>query len=117
MKEERKKKRHPIRFLIKVAVFAGMVYSTGRFLADKKDEYTNLTETQAKAKIIEKVAPKMGAETAAEIAEQVVPKLKQRGLVHADPMAEAAEDLKDAADKVEDAADKVAKAVDSVIED
>lgn len=115
--EEDTKERHPIRFLIKVAVFGGLIYAASRFVADKKDEYFNLTETQAKAKIVKKVSPKLGAETAAEIAERVVPKLKQRGLVRPDPMAEAADDLKEAAEKVEDAADKVAEAVDSVIDD
>lgn len=112
-----KKKRRPIRFLMKVGVFGGLVYAAGRFLVDKKDEYANLNETQAKAKIIEKVSPRLGAETAAEIAAQVVPKLKERGLVRPDPMAEAADDLKDAAAKIEDAADKVSEAVDSVVKD
>jgi hypothetical protein len=112
-----RKKRHPIRFLIKVAVFGGLIYTSGRFIADKKDEYSNLNETQAKAKIIQKMSPKLGDETAREIADQVVPKLKEKGLVQPDPMAEAADDLKEAAEKVEDAADKVSEAVDSVVKD
>lgn len=117
MKKTKAKKRHPIRFLIKVAVYVGLIYATGRFLTDKKNEYANLNETQAKAKIVQKMGPRLGDEAAAEIADKVVPKLKERGLVQPDPMAEAADDLKEAAEKVEDAADKVAEAVDSVVED
>ncbi len=111
------KKRHPIRFLIKMAVMGGLIYATSRFVSDKKNEYTDLTETQARAKLIDKVSPKLGDETAREIADQVIPKLKERGLVKPDPMGEAAEDLRDAADKVEDAADKVSEAVESAVED
>ena len=109
--------RHPIRFLIKVAVLGGLIYAATRFVSGKKSEYADLTETQARAKLIEKLTPKLGDETANEIADQVVPKLKERGLVKPDPMAEAAEDLKEAAEKVEDAADKVSEAVESVVED
>lgn len=110
-------KRHPLRFLIKVAVLGGLIYATSRFVSEKKNEYTDLTETEARAKLIDKVSPKLGDETAREIADQVIPKLKERGLVKPDPMAEAADDLRDAADKVEDAADKVSEAVESVVED
>lgn len=110
-------KRHPIRFLIKVAVFGGLIYAATRFVSDKKNEYADLTESQARAKLIDKVSPKLGDETAGEIADQVIAKLKERGLVKPDPMAEAAEDLRDAADKVEDAADKVSDAAKSAGKD
>lgn len=108
--------RHPIRFLLKVAMFGGLIYMAVRFIAEKKDEYANLTESQARAKLIDKLSPNLGDETANEIADQVVPKLKERGLVKPDPMAEAADDLKAAADKVDAAADKVSDAVDSLVE-
>ncbi|HSM45467.1 MAG TPA: hypothetical protein VK969_10665 [Acidimicrobiia bacterium] len=111
------KERHPLRFLIKIAVLGGLIYGTSRFVSEKKNEYTDLTESQARAKLIDKVGPKLGDETAREIADQVIPKLKERGLVKPDPMAEAADDLRDAADKVEDAADKVSEAVESLVED
>jgi len=117
--------RHPIRFIVKLAAFVGVLYTAGRFLAQKKNEYADLTESQARDKIVEKMTPRVGDETASEIAEQVIPKLKKRGLIKADPMEEAADDIAAAADDavkamdegVEKAADKVADAVDSVVKD
>jgi hypothetical protein len=117
--------RHPIRFIVKLAAFVGVLYTAGRFLAQKKNEYADLTESQARDKIVEKMTPRVGDETANEIAEQVIPKLKKRGLIKADPMEEAADDIAAAADEavkamdegVEKAADKVADAVDSVVKE
>jgi hypothetical protein len=72
--------RHPLRFLVKFVVFAGLLYLAGRFLAQKKDEFADLTESQARDKLVEKMAPRVGDETAEDIADQVIPKLKDRGL-------------------------------------
>lgn len=116
---------HPFRFLIKFALVVGVLYGAGRFLAQKKDEFAGLTESQARTKLMEKMGPRVGEDTAAEIADQVIPKLKERGLIQADPMEavtddieQAADDLADAVDKKKDeAADKVAEAVDSVVKD
>lgn len=116
---------HPIRFLIKLVIFLGLLYAAGKFLNDKKNEYSELTESEARSKFIETVGPKVGDDTAEEIADQVIPKLKDRGLVKPDPMdaaadeaKEAADDLKEAADeKVVDVSDKVTEAVDSVVKD
>lgn len=117
--------RHPIRFIVKLAAFVGVLYTAGRFLAQKKNEYADLTESQARDKIVDKMTPRVGDETANEIAEQVIPKLKKRGLIKADPMEAAADDIAAAADEavkardegVEKAADKVADAVDSVVKE
>lgn len=119
------KDRHPIRFLVKFAVIVGLLYGAGRFLAEKKDEYAGLTEDQARAKLMEKLGPRVGDDTAAEIADQVIPKLRDRGLIKADPMEAVADDLQDAADEladtvdegVEAVADKVTEAVDSVVKE
>jgi hypothetical protein len=96
--------RHLFRSLIKLAVFVGLIYAAGRFITQKKDEYAGLTESQARTKFVDKVGPKLGEDTAKEIADQVIPKLKEKGLIKDDP---------------EDAAgsDPVAEAVDSVVED
>ena len=124
--------RHPIRSLIKFAVIVGLLYGAGRFLAEKKDEYSGLTESEARAKFMEKMGPRVGEDTAAEIADQVIPKLKDRGLIEADPMEAAFDDLKAATDdlkaaaddlvgsvddKIDAATDKVTEAVDSVVKD
>lgn len=39
------------------------------------------------------MAPKVGEEKAAEIADQVIPKLKKRGVVIDDPIAEAVDEM------------------------
>lgn len=117
--------RHPLRFMIKFAVFLGLLYAAGRFLAQKKTEFADLTESQAREKLVEKMSPKVGDETASDIADQVIPKLKDRGLIKEDPMDAAARDVKAAADdvadavekKVDEASDKVTEAVDSVVKD
>jgi len=118
-------KRRPIRFLVRLGILAGLVYGVGRFLMRKKDEYAGLTESQARDKIVEKMSPRIGDDTAKEIADQVIPKLKDKGLIKEDPMEAAADDIVTAADEavdamekgVADAADKVADAVDSAIKD
>ena len=117
--------RHPIRFLIKFAVIVGLLYGAGRFLAEKKDEFSGLTESEARTKFMDMAAPRFGEDTAAEIADQVIPKLKDRGLIEPDPVEAAVDDLKKAADDVADAVDdkigsatdKVTEAVDSVVKD
>lgn len=134
---------HPFRVLIKLAVFFGLIYVAGRFLAEKKAEYSNLTEKQAHDRFVETMGPKVGEDTANEIADQVVPKLKDAGLLKPDPMEAAADNVKkatkDASKKVEavgddvkkatkdaskavdkaidETADKVSEAVDSVVKD
>ena len=124
--------RHPVRFLIKMAAFLSVLYFVGRFIAQKKDEYAGLTESEAREKLVSTMGPRVGEDTANEIADQVVPKLKDRGLIKRDPVEAAAADIKDAAkdvkntakdvakdveDKVGDKADKVTEAVDSIVRD
>jgi hypothetical protein len=125
LQELEESERHPIRFLLKLAAFVGLLYVAGRFLAQQKDEYANLTESEARAKFMEKMGPRVGEENAAEIADQVIPKLKERGLVHPDDMEAAVDDAKESAKEVaeavekkaDDASDKVTEAVDSVVKD
>lgn len=109
--------RHMFRFLIRFVVLVGVLYVAGRFLAQKKNEYADLTESEARDKLMETMGPRVGDDTANEIADQVIPKLKDRGLIKSDLEA-AADDVGEAAeDKAEDDADSVADAVDSVVKD
>lgn len=80
--------RHPLRFLFKLAVFGGLVYVASRVIAQKKGEYMGLTESEARTKFVEKAGPRIGDETAGEIADQVIPKLKEKGFVKPDVDAE-----------------------------
>lgn len=117
--------RHLFRFLVKLAVVVAVVYVAVRFLTDKKNEFADLTESEARDKLVEKMSSMVGDETANEIADQVVPKLKDRGLIKPDPaedpadmVEDTAEDAPDAADDmVDEAGDQVGEAVDPVVKD
>ena len=110
--------RHPFRFMIKLAVFFGILYAAGRFVAEKKGEYAGLTETQARDKLMEKMSPKIGEDTAGDIADQVIPKLRDRGIIKADPTEVAVDEVVEAVDeKIDEGSDKVTEAVDSVVKD
>ncbi|HEX6299007.1 MAG TPA: hypothetical protein VF148_00875 [Acidimicrobiia bacterium] len=123
--EEDTRRRNPIRSLLRLAVLAGVVFSAGRFVTRKKEEYAGLTESQARDRLMEKMTPRVGDDTAGDIADRVIPKLKERGLIKPDPIEEAADEVEKAADEVADAAeekvaeaaDKVAEAVNSVVKD
>ena len=78
------KERHPFRFLFKLAFYTGLIYLVSRFVMEKKDEYAGLTESQARDKFMEKMGPRIGDDAASEIADQVIPKLKERGLLKPD---------------------------------
>lgn len=80
--------RHPIRFIFKLAFFAGLIYLVGKYVVEKKDEFAGLTASEAKVKFQEKLAPRIGEDQAAEIAEQVVTKLMERGIIRPDPSGE-----------------------------
>lgn len=82
------KDRHPFRFMFKLLTFAGILYVAGRVVAAKKDEYYGISESEARAKLTEKLGPRIGEDSAAELADQVIPKLKSRGFVTDDPVGE-----------------------------
>lgn len=111
------RKRRPFRFILKLAVFAGILAAAGKYLVSKRDEYSGLTESEAKARMESKLAPRVGDEKASEIADQVVPVLRDRGLVQADAATAAKEAAKDAVENLTDAVgDAVDKAKDAVDE-
>lgn len=93
--------RHVFRTIVRLAIFAGLLYVAGRFLAQKRDEFADLTESEARAKFVDTVGPKMGEDTAHEIADQVIPKLKERGLLKADADEDTAEPTKPTGDEEE----------------
>ncbi len=84
MAAEVEKARHPFRFIFKFLLFAGIVYVVGKVLAEKKNEYYGITESEARVKIETKLGPKMGEAQAAELADQIIPKLMEKGVIVAD---------------------------------
>lgn len=111
MNEKAEKERHLFGFLFKLTMLGAFAYFAGRLIMMKKDEYYGLSESEARAKITEKLEKRIGAVKATEVANQVIPLLKDRGVVKGDPVSEAASDL---ADTLADAEDDIADAVDSV---
>lgn len=75
------KKRHPFRALLRLALFAGIIVAIVRFLSSQKEEYAGLTETEARARMEAKLASAFGEDKATEIADQVIPILRDRGLL------------------------------------
>lgn len=111
VESEEEAESHIFRRLFKLALFAAVIGFVARFVATKKKEYTGLTVSEAKAKVEEKLAPRLGEDTAADVADSVVEKLKERGIVVDDPLSEAVDDIKSAAgdvtDEIVDAADEL----------
>ena len=54
-------------------------------LDEKRKEFSNMTESQAREKFVSKASAKLGEDQANEIADQVIPKLKERGIIKPDP--------------------------------
>jgi hypothetical protein len=113
--EETMTESHPFRTFLKFLFVIGVVAAVARVVASKKDEYYGLTESEARAKFESKLGPRIGEEKASEVADQVIPRLKDTGFIKADPMEQAMADAKDmasgAADKVKDTAGKAGDAM------
>jgi hypothetical protein len=77
--------RHPMRTLIRLVGLGALVYLGWKFLESQREEFMGLTESEAKAKLVERLRDKLGKETAEQIAEQVIPKLRDRGMLQPDP--------------------------------
>jgi valyl-tRNA synthetase len=92
--------------MVKFLVFVGMLYMAGRLLNQQKEKFSGITESEARNKIETKLGPKMGEDKAAELADQIVSKLRDKGVIKAE---EAAEVVDAAETDVEDAVDEVTK--------
>jgi DNA-directed RNA polymerase specialized sigma54-like protein len=99
MEVEVENERHALRFMVKLLIFVGLLYATGRFLAQQKEQWAGLTESQAKAKVEAKLSSRIGEEKASEIATQVIAALTEAGVIKADE-SPVAEDIADVAEDV-----------------
>lgn len=104
MEVEVEKERHPLRFMVKLLIFMGLLYVAGRFLNQQKEEWMGLSESEAKAKVESKLAPKVGEDKASEIATQVIAALTEKGVIKADEPS-VAEDVAEAAEDVVEESD------------
>lgn len=96
--------RHPFRFMVKFLMFVGMLYAAGWLLNQQRQKFSGISESAARAKIETKLGPKMGEDKAAELADQIVSKLREKGMIKVDEAPEVV-DVTEAAveDVVEDA--------------
>jgi hypothetical protein len=97
------KKRHPLRFLFKFMLFVGALTAVTKFMAERKKDFYGLTESEARAKFEAKLGPRIGEEKAAAVADQVIPRLREKGVIRSD--AEGA--VQDAKDAASDATEKI----------
>jgi transcriptional regulator GlxA family with amidase domain len=100
MDVEVESQRHPFRFLFKFLVFVGILYAASRFLAQQKEQWQGLSESQARAKVESKLGPRIGDDKASEIAQQVVAALTEAGVIKKDEKAETVEDVAEEAEEV-----------------
>jgi hypothetical protein len=108
------KKRHPFRFLFKFLLFIGAMTAISKFMAERKKDFYGLTESEARAKFEAKLGPRIGEDKASAVADQVIPRLKEKGVIKSDAEG-AVDDAKEAAaDATENVVDAARDAGDSV---
>ncbi len=77
--------RHPLRGMFRLIAVAALVYFGWKLFEAKRDEFMGLTESEAKTKLKEMLVPRLGEEAADQVVEQVVPKLRAKGILQPDP--------------------------------
>jgi hypothetical protein len=117
-----KSDRHFFRGLFKFLVIAGVVGAAVSAAKTNKAKFVGMTESEVRAKFEPKLAKNVGDEKAAEIADMVIPKLKDKGLIKADNPAEQvardmADTVSDAADDIGDKAGDIKESVADAVED
>jgi hypothetical protein len=111
--EDTTEESHAFRTLVKILLVVGVITAIVKFLSDRRRDFYGLTEAEARAKFESKLGPIIGEDRAAEVADQVIPRLKESGVLEPDPMEKAMGDAKDAAsDVVDDVKDATKKAAD-----
>ena len=99
---------HAFRTLFKVLLVVGIVAAITKFMSDRRRDFYGLTESEARAKFESKLGPIIGDDRASDVADQVIPRLKETGVLVEDAMDDAKKAASDVADKVGDTAEKVA---------
>lgn len=95
---------HAFRTLLKVLLVVGIISAIAKFLSDRRRDFYGLTESEARAKFESKLGPIIGEDRAAEVADQVIPRLKESGVLEPDAKDKAMDAASDMADDVGDAA-------------
>ncbi len=107
-------KRHPLRFMIKFLVLVGILVAAGKFMAKQKQDWSGITEAQAREKIESRLASRVGEEKATDIANQIVTVLTEKGVIKAE---ETADEVVDVTEEAPEAVSDDAEAVEEVTAD
>jgi gas vesicle protein len=112
---------HAFRTLVRVLLVVGIISAIVKFLSDRRKDFYGLTEAEARAKFESKLGPIIGEDRAAEVADQVIPRLKESGVLEPDFVDKKVENAKnkasDLADEVSDKAKEVADDVSDKAKD
>jgi hypothetical protein len=100
---------HVFRTLFRFLLVIGIISAIAKFLSDRRKDFYGLTESEARAKFESKLGPIIGEERATEVADQVIPRLKESGVLEPDAMDKAADKAKDMASDVADDMSDAAK--------
>jgi hypothetical protein len=94
--------------LIKLALLVGGVTVAAKLVAAKKDEWQGLTEPEVREKLESRLPDRVPEEKRAAVADKVVAKMRNRGLITdaVDAVADTAEEEAEELDSVEDADDE-----------
>ncbi len=65
--------------LFKLAIVGGLIYGAVRFAQSQKAKWEGLTETELRAKLDQKLSPRMPEEAVSQITENVVQQMKAMG--------------------------------------
>ncbi|HEY7468944.1 MAG TPA: hypothetical protein VIC07_05375 [Acidimicrobiia bacterium] len=115
--EETATERHPIRSLFKFLVVIGAVAAVAKIVATKKEEYYGLTESEAREKFESQLGPRIGDDKAHDLADQVIPRLKDSGIVKPDAAEATVEAVKDVASDAKAKVSGVAADTKDMVED
>ena len=115
--EDTTEESHAFRTLLKILLVVGIISAIAKFLSDRRRDFYGLTEAEARAKFESKLGPIIGEERASEVADQVIPRLKESGVLEPDPMAKAKDAASDLADDVSDATKDLADDVSDAAKD
>lgn len=99
---------HAFRTLFRILLVVGIVAAITKFMSDRRRDFYGLTEAEARAKFESKLGPIIGEDRASDVADQVIPRLKETGVLIEDAMDKAKSTASDMADKVGDTTEKVA---------
>ena len=99
--------------LLKFALIVGGIAAVAKVVAAKKGEWHGLTEAQVRDKLSNRLPDRMPAEKQAAVADKVVAKMRERGVLTEDETAEPETAEPEAADTEAEAEDTQAEPEDT----